>query len=295
MAQTSLVFLDPYFLRMIKNNCIYQDRFIHGKVVKKRALYGRLLKYKNSSRSLFKQVRDLWRSLSFEDKRKWVLKGKSIGMRGYNLFTQDTINRLKLELPGLSIPNDLYEVYVYKFEFNNNENYLKIAQLHPSSYFYYRKVRGSKSSLELVRVNEILQLPLTISLSYKSDLEPLSDDYIARFYAEVYHSWQGVNLTTTLEINFNLNTDWVKASNSLEAVRGYVFGYTLFFEFKNLKGKILIDHVEARHSMLNWARDWLCNDLFGVKFLRFWQIPPNWVILNITDGVNLNSVYYEEY
>jgi gamma-glutamylcyclotransferase (GGCT)/AIG2-like uncharacterized protein YtfP len=295
MVKVSYITFNKIYLDLMRRHLYQGDRFIHGSIKKINAFYGSLQSFKNASRSLLPQIRDLWRSLTLEEKQSWQNKARSIGKKTYNLFTKDTIFRLKLGLPGVSIPNDLYEAEVYRFDISNFSDRLKLIQVHPQTYYYYRKVKGTKKQLEPVEIKEVFRLPLTISISYRSDLEAGGSDYKAKYYAEIYHSWQGVNLITPLEINFNLKSDWVNVSNTIDNVRGYIFGYALFLEFQNVKGKIQLDHIKAEHSLQNWCRDWLCDDLFSVSQARFWTVLPNWAVLDITDGVTMASVYYAEW
>jgi hypothetical protein len=113
----------------------------------------------------------------------------------------------------------------------------------------------------------------------------------AKFYAEIWHSYQGADIFTILEIPLDFVSDWKNAEATLTTALGYVVGYNLFFHISNLRGTLYCDNIKAEHSGQNWVRDTFCNDINQGFTNAFFQIPKHWAAVILPEGADYESIY----
>lgn len=315
MAKVSYIDLIPAEELLFYKGLTAQSRFIHAHVCQKVTLLSTKRILGLTQKSLLPQIAAAWGLLSGAEKAAWTAAGVEVNMRGYNLFVQDMCARIKNGIAGVATPSLLHQSWVGALKITAPASELKIAQLHPSSYWVYKKVIGKKSMYEPVAVSEIFVLPLVLSLNYKSELVDVSishsyqygeifygeaiygddgsGDYFAKFYAEVWSSYQGIDYLTNLEIPLDLSADWQNATATLSAIQGQIVSYNLYFHLYNVTGTLYIDNVKATHSTLNWVRDTFCNDIEQGFTQAFYQIPKHWAAVTLPDGAEFNSIYKE--
>lgn len=291
MVKVEYIDILPEQADLFNKNLQVADRFVHGRVVKKFAFYSRKRKAGLSQKSLLPYCSDLWAGLTDEEKNAWGSAGSVCGLNGWRLFVQDVCSRVYNDLSGVATPSLLHQSWIGKLHIESPANEIKIAQLHPSSYYVSRKVTGKKGMYEPVKVQEPFSLPLEISLNYSSNLTAIDTDAFAKFYALVWRSYQGVDYLQPLEINLDLFTDWKTDSAILNYVIGQKISYNLFFHLYNVVGDFYFDNVKAIHSGQNWVRDPFCKDILQGFTRAFYQIPQNWAGVIVPNGSYYDSVY----
>jgi hypothetical protein len=236
----------------------------------------------------------MWATLDNDEKNLWLSAGEVMGLAGFKLFVADYVLRLQNDLTGVSIPSDLYQTYVGKMTIASPATKLLITQLHPLNYWVSAPVYGKQKMREPVLITESFDLPLELSISYKTNLTSFGDNPRARFYAIVYSLYQGRTIETFLKIDFDLISDWTSDNVSLSSIQGYIKGYALFIELNDVSGTLYFDNVKAVHSGLNWVRDSICRDIDQSFTKAFYQVPKNWVAVDISAGCFFGSVYYNK-
>lgn len=324
MAKTSYVDvlygLEDSFFAGLK----VSDRFQYSRLVKKTALYSVTRKKGVSARSLLSTISALWAGFSPVEKTAWndaadVQKevynssdfiidnafygkatfglaryGKHISLSnssGWRLFVQDQCARIKNDIAGVATPSLLHQAWVGNLKLGASGAEFKIVQLHPRFYWIYRKVAGKKGMYEPVPVIEDLELPVVITLNYKSDLSVVSSPNFAKFYARFWYSFEGVNSYYDLEIPLDYSSVWKTASATLTVLSGYAIGYELYFNIKGLTGDLFIDNAQIVHSFQNWARDSYCNDIDQGFTKGFYQIPAHWAAILLPSDSSFESIY----
>jgi hypothetical protein len=269
------------------------DRFVFGKVSRKIALLSRKKKKGLTARSLLPGLSLLWKTLTPTEQQAWIDAGAICDLKGYRLFVQDTTIRIMNDLPGIATPDDLHQSWVGLLSVEAPATELKIAQLHPRSYWVSQPVPKHKGMREPVLITEDFALPLDLGISYKSDLDAVGAVPYARFYARVWSSYQGVDLYTDVSTELDLVADWKQETAILSAVNGYVVGYTLYIHLHDVRGTVYIDNVSATHSAQNWVRDPFCKDIDQAFTKAFYQVPKHWVADVIPEGASFGSTYPE--
>jgi len=292
MAKTSFQDIPAEFLKDYKYSLQSGDRFQFARVRVTNRFVSRDKKKGLTLRSLIPIAAPLWQALTDGQRNSWNVAGAFSGATGWKLFLRDYSFRVKNNIPGLATPNNLYQVEVGKLSVAAPATGIKIAQFHPQTYYVTRKVRGSREMREAVLITENFDLPLTIKLSYKTNLTSISAGSFARFYCILYSHYQGRVIENILKIDFPLIQDWTTSTATLIKVIGVMRGYTAFVEIFNARGDVFFDNVEITHSSQNWCRDPLCNDIDQSFTKAFAQVPKNWVALGITEGAFFGSVYY---
>lgn len=291
MALTSYIEITPeqeeLFFKSLKSG----DRFTFPRITRKLTLFSVKRVKGLTQRSLLPQIADIWNSLSDSEKAAWSNAGAQMGLNGYRLFVQDQSIRIKNNIPGVATPSLLHQSWVGYLNIEAPATEIKIAQYHPRAYWVLRKVTGKKGMYEPVEITEDFSLPLKIALNYKSNLTSQGEGAFAKFYAQVWHSYQGYDFKTNLEIPLDFSCDWKHAENTLNSVAGYVVGYTLYFHLYNLRGTLLFDNIKVVHSGQNWARDPFCNNINEAFTKAFFQIPKHWVAIVLPNGATFESIY----
>jgi hypothetical protein len=210
------------------------------------------------------------------------------------MFVKDTAARRRASLSGYATPNTTYQAMVGRIFVESPATGLTITQMHPVRYFVRRKVAGTKSQYSPVAITESFSLPLSLGISYKSDLTAIDGSARARFYCVVYSSYQGRTIETPISIDFGLSDDWTRETATLSSVLGPVQGYSAFIEVYNATGNLYFDNVNITHDSENWARDPGCNNISQSFTRAFFQVARAWVPVDVVEGVDFGSIYYNE-
>lgn len=267
------------------------DRFIFSRVIRKQTLFSRRRRKGMSQRSLLPRIRDKWNGLTEGEREVWRAVAPLSNLTPWRLFVQDQSLRIMNDMPGVATPSIFHQSTVGLLKIEAPASSLKITQPHPRHFYVKRRVRGTKSQFEPIRVTEDFILPLTIGLNYRAELTPTAPDAYAKMTATVWHSYQGRDLKRELTINLDLQTEWKSAQNMLLAVIGHAISYSLFFELHNLRGRLFVDNIRAEHSGQNWARDQFCRDINQGFTRAFFQVPRHWAGVNIPVGSFFESIY----
>lgn len=268
------------------------DRFTIPRVRRTVAFYSRARVKGLTARSLLPQTKAAWESLNQSEKEAWQVAGEWMNYSGYRLFTQDKVLRIKNDLAGNSMPSNIFQTYVGRLDVSAPATKIKITQLHPNTYWVMRKVRGTKSQYEPVLITENFDLPLRLSASYKSQLTSCGPNSYAKMYAEVISLYQGRQIVNTLTLNFDFVSDWQRITSTLDGAIGSIKGYTLFIEINDLRGSLWLDNLESYHSAQNWLRDPFCVNINSSFTRAFYQVPRNWIAVDIPTGAFFDSYYY---
>ena len=266
----------------------------YGSVAKNGHLLSKEQKLKVSTRSLLPQISEYWAALSSAQKAAWKTAGDASNYNQWNLFVQDTAYRLKYGLPGVATPSDLYQYKVGKLDIKAPASGARLKQYHPERYYKLKKVTGTEGLWRDVEIREKLQLPLTVELSYKSNLTAVDDMAYARFYAIIYSSYQGRTIETIAGFDLLQSTAWTRNSFTATDVIGKARIYDLNLDFSGVVGEFYWDNVVARHSGTNYARDWRCVDVNNELTRSNYQIEKSWEEEYLPSGAAFDSVYHEE-
>lgn len=294
MAKVSYVLIPDGYESKYAGALAPGDRFTISRVRRKVLFSSRKRIAGLTAKSLLPQVSEAWAALSTGEKEDWTSAAAEMGLDGYKLYVQDKTIRLKNAISGDAVPSIYHQSWVGKMEISSPADQITIAQFHPESYWISKKVTGFDRR-EPVQVSEPLALPLTIGISWKSDLSIISgSEYVARFFAVVYSLYQGRTIENVLEIPFGLSDDWGRQEVTLSSVLGGLKGYTLFLETDNVLGTILFDNIKSYHTGQNWARDPACRDI-NQTFTRVYnQVPKHWAPVILPEGSFYDSVYPED-
>ncbi len=291
MAKVSHVLI-PAGLEESFGKCLKSpDRFVHSRVCRFKKFVSRKQKKQLLEQSLFTALAVYWKEMTNEEKSAWKDAGDVIGLTNWQNFIHDIAARWAHGVAGIGTPKTSHQGRVGCLKIEAPDDYLKIKQLHPRHYFVRRRIPG-KWTYEPVAVDELFELPLTISLSFNSDLEACGPDPSVRYFARVWHSYQGVDKETDLCLNMPAQSSgWQNMSETLTSVIGQVISYTLYIEIKDLRGVLYFDNIKAEHSLHNWARDPRCNEIDRVFPLSWHQIPKRWVAVEVGPNSSYSSTY----
>lgn len=279
--------LESYFNKALQAG----DRFVYSTVRATNPFVSRKKRKALTQKSQLPLCSQIWGNFTNEEKLAWTEAGAESGLTGFRLFVQDKVLRLKNFLEGESTPSVLYQSNCGRLHVESPANGMLIAQLHPLNYNVLRKKRGKATMLEIVPIVEEFALPLNLAISYKADLTAFEGGYNARFFAIIYSSYQGRTIETPADIDFDLQTDWKRATFGIGEVIGLVRGYALFLELDGVRGDLWFDNVSAEHSGQNWVRDRNCNNIKLAFTKQFFQVPAHWVAIELPDGSYYNSEY----
>lgn len=245
-----------------------------------------------SQKSLIPILTPVFNALSDAEKAAWASAGAVQNTRSFNLFLRDTSYRIKAEIPGYATPSDLYQVLEGRMEVSDPATGMTIAQLHPFTYYIYKKIAGTKTQYAPVQVTEPFTLPIDIEVSCKTELVSAGSGAFAKMYVIVYSNYQGRTIENREEIVFLLSSDWMRYTASVSRVVGVATGYTVFFEIYNAIGVMYFDNVVLSHGGFNWARDPYCNAVRTGYTRAYYQIPRNWIGIDLPVGTFYDSYYY---
>lgn len=291
MSKVSYVDILPAIEPAFYSNLTMFDRFTAPHIGMKKTFFSRKIVKGLTQRSLLPQIAADWALLSASEKTDWTDAAAERGLNGWRLFVGDKCARIKNSLSGNATPDLLHQSWVGRLGITAPASEIKIAQLHPRFYWVSRPVSGKKGQREPVQITEDFSLPFVLSLNYKSNLTSTGGGSFAKFYADVWYSYQGENLSHFLEIPLDFVSDWKNATITLSSLETIVIGYTLYFHLYNLTGDLYIDNVKATHSGQNWVRDTYCEDILQTFTKAFYQIPDHWAPVILPSGAEYDSVY----
>lgn len=291
MAKTTYVDILPEQEEAFFKNLQSGDRFVHSRLRKKITIFSRKAKKGITLRSLLPAISEIWANFSDGQKDAWSSAADEMNLSGWQLFVQDQSARIKNELPGFAEPSILHQSWVGHLGIFESADEIKLVQIHPHFYWISQKVKGKKGMYEPVLITEDFGFPFKISLNYKSDLEIVGGENFAKLYAKIWHSYQGQDLFSELEIPLDYSSEWKTAELNLTALAGYVVRYDLYFHLKGLRGDFYFDNVKAEHSAQNWVRDTFCKDISQGFTRAFYQIPKHWVAIILPEGSEFDSIY----
>ncbi len=277
------------FYKNVKPN----DAFFNSKIIRKTALLSRAKLQKLDSKSLLSQISALWAELDDTARDAWATSGGYMNLNGWRNFVQEQTLRIKRAISGLGSPSIYHQGKVGILEIASPANQIEIAQFHPASYYVKKKVTGTKNTYGPILVTESMSLPITITLSYSSDLTSVTGSPYAKFYANLRSSYQGIDRDNFVEINLDPSSDWQTATATISTTLGYLIGYTLYFHIFGYRGKVWFDNIKVEHSGSNWARDPHCNNINSEFTRAFYQVPKNWAPITLENGAKFYSDYID--
>lgn len=267
------------------------DRFTFSRIIRKVSFYGRKKVEGLTRRSYIPAIAVIWRTFNDALKADWKTAAAERGIHGWQAFVADQAKRIKFGIGGEATPTTLHQDLVGLIYITAPAEEVKIVQYHPSQYWINQKVQGKKRMYEPVSVTEAFNLPLELSINYKSNLISTGSGSFAKFYAIIRHSYQGQNLTTNLEINIPLIGGWANLNDTISSVLGEVQGYDLYIHLYKVTGTLHFDNPKAIHSSQNWVRDPYCKNIGQVFTRAFYQVPKHWAVITLPVGTIYNSIY----
>jgi len=292
MAKVSYINLPPGYENIYKKGLQPGDRFTFSRIRIKDLFLSRTRIKGITQKSQLVALSPVWQALTAPEKAAWDLAGLASGLTGWKQFVVDTTERRKAGHAGYATPNELYQSEVGRILVESPATGLQIEQSHPLTYFVQRKVPGTRSQYVPVEIVEPFTLPLSIAISYSSDLTPIDGSAFARFFCRVYSSYQGRTIETDVSIDLGMTEDWTRETASISAVKGLVRGYSAFIEVYNARGNLYFDNLEINHDSENWARDPHCNNISLAFTGAFRQVAKHWIPTNISDGADFGSFYF---
>lgn len=269
------------------------NAFVYPRVTKNTQFLSRKRKLELKNRSLFGWFAEYWKELTEEEKDDWKEAGEEIGLTNWQLFIHDTAARWAYGYPDFSTPNLSHQGRIGWLRIDEPADEIKITQLHPKFYWVQKLAPGHKRFFVPILVTEDFALPIKIGISYYSDFEVVGENPFAKFYAEVWHSYQGVDYKTEHKIDLDFNTGWKKTEATLSEVLGHIIHYDLYIHVKGLRGSLYFDNVKAEHSVQNWARDSRCDEIEKVYPRTWFLIPKNWVGVTVPENAFYKSTFVD--
>ena len=186
MAKVSYIELPPGYSDLYFKGLQPGDRFTFSRIRVKDLFLSRTRVKGITQRSMFVELSPVWQALSQGERDAWNSAGQQSGLTGWKQFVVDTTERRKAGYSGYATPNDLYQSEVGRILVEAPATGLQLEQQHPLTYYIQRKVTGTRSQYYPVQITEPFQLPLSIAISYKTELTPLDGSARARFFCRIY-------------------------------------------------------------------------------------------------------------
>lgn len=247
----------------------------------------RRVKNRLRQQSPFKLASLMWRELDQSQRDDWSAVATGYGLNGWQLFLQRSEEQQKngpVELGGYS-----YALAYYGFgsaEENNNPDHIAlytagrldivapgtgaiISQNHPDLYKLRRIIPQSKRVFETVEIEEVLNLPLEIATSWKTDLTAAGPLPTAEFYVKIEYDNGGITDYYQKGFHLGLQDEWQRDTLTIAPTLGTIYGYSLSFALTDCVGSLWFDNVRAEHTGTNWAIDPFCYDV-NQKLVQQW-------------------------
>jgi hypothetical protein len=241
--------------------------------------------------SLFKKFSPMWRALTTSQKNVYRDAGAVSGLTNWQLYISDNAIRLRTSQPLEVPPVTTWQVRTGYFSINSPSEHVLITQEHKLDYLITRKMKGMPWKEELATIREFLGLPLTLGIRYKSNLIAEGSTQRVRYFADIWYSYQGVDLIKTLEINIDPVADWDYHTVTLSSIRGIIIGYTLKIEIFGYTGTLLFDNLRAIHGGQNWVRDPRCDNVTRIFQKQFSDVLPYWKQEILPSDVEFATVF----
>ena len=291
MAKTGHIQVAPELEDQFYSDLQTMDRYVIPRIRAKAKALSAAQKKAIAGRSYLTICSGLWAGLSDAAKQIWKDVDPDPQQHGWRTFVADQCNRIRLGLGGMATPNQYHQDLVGKLLIQAPAEEIKLAQIHPSSYWIYQKVTGKKDMYEMVEVEEMFSLPLKIGISYKSNFVSTGPGSFVKLYADIRHLYQGINKSTNLEIDIPLIAGWTKLDITETTLIGQAVSFNLYIHLYKVTGELLFDNVIAEHNAQNWARDPFCKEI-NRKFTRqFSQVLDHWEEITLPTGATYESVY----
>jgi hypothetical protein len=267
------------------------DRFVFPRIVRKNKFFSRKKIAGLKAKSYLPIISDLWEQFTTEQKDAWHDVDPHTRQHGWRTFVADQSKRIKMGYEGMATPNQYHQDLVGAINIESPAEEVLIAQYHPASYYIQKKIQGTKNTYEPIQITEQVSLPLSLSISYKSNLVSTGDGSFVKFYATVRHFYQGRDIETDFEIPMELVHDWATLSDTLSVVLGEIVGYTLYIHIYKATGTLWFDNIKVEHSGQNWCRDTFCKDVSQIFTRAYYQVPKNWAPITLPEGTDYDSIY----
>src|SRR5574343_112943 len=148
MAKTSYIQIPQDLESIYKANLQSGDRYTFPRIVRKNKFISRERKNFLLRAQMISEVAELWNGLRAGEVEAWNEAAAVNSQRGYTLFTQNMIFRIKYGIPDIPIPDLNYQYKVGRIVVDEDNGHFKIGQFHPSSYYVQRKIPGTKSQYQ---------------------------------------------------------------------------------------------------------------------------------------------------
>jgi len=293
MVFVSYVDINPADEEQFFKSVTPDSQFLYSKIKQKTGFFSAKKKKSLALRSFLPLLAETWAGLSQAQKDVWTACGVYTALNGWRTFVAEESVRLKL---GLAIPNTpsiYHNAWFGHLHIGGSATQLKIAQEHPAGYYVSQKVTGKKGLYAPVFITEKITIPFQIGISYRCDLTPTGATQYIKYYAIVQSSYQGVDRENVIEINLINDGAWHIATATLSATLGYIIGYTLYMHIFGYTGDVYFDQVKAIHGAVNYARDKNCYDINVTFTHQYYQIPKNWVAIEMPVGALYDSDYVD--
>jgi len=291
MTKVSYLDIDSELEEKYYSDLQSSDRFIIPRIRVKKVILSQEKIANLTARSYLPVIAGLWNNFTDQQRLDWKNIDPYPHPNGWRAFVADQSKRISLGLGGVATPNQYHQDLVGKILIEEPAEEIKLLQAHPSSYWLYQKVTGTKNMYEPVNIDELFSLPLKLTISYESNLVSTGEGSFARLYASIRHLYQGQNLNHNEIIEIPLISEWTKQETEIDGLIGQAISYNLYIHLYKVRGTLLFDNVKAEHSGSNWARDTYCKKI-EQDFTRQWyQIPKHWGVVEMPEGAGYQSIY----
>lgn len=244
-----------------------------------------------AGRSYLPALRAIWLNLTTEQKAAWFSAAAIDGRAGWFFFVSEMSARWASGLTGVTDITDLHAGRVGHVEIGGSATGILLQQDHNARHKRMIGVVGSKTQKVPTVVNEVLSFPLTIGMSYRSNLTAAGPNPYAKLYARVTTAYKGGNPPAQVECVLSLVSEWQSCESSLDAVVGVPRHYVLGLELHDCTGTLEFDYLRAEHGGTNFAFDIRCDDIAHGFSNANYKLPPPWAAVDLQAGATFGSVY----
>jgi len=293
MSKISYLEVPEEYYNQFRKTISPNRRFTIPRMLSSNRIISRKRKKALTAQTFLYDIAEKWWLLSENEREDWREAGAVRNWPGWRLFVNEQAQRINKNIQGVGVPSLLHQGRVGCLSVNSPAEEIKIVQPHPEYYFIPRIVPGNYPLKEVIWIHEDFKLPLKMGLNYKSNLEALSNDAKAVFYVNVWHSYQGVDLSSIIKIDLQLSSDWKSVEKEISSVIGYVVQYNAYIHLKDIEGSLYFDNVVLEHSGYNWARDPYCENIDEDFMAGFFQILTPWIPVITPEGASYFSDYFD--
>lgn len=209
--------------------------------------------------SLLADVRDLWDTLTTEEKQWWKECGWWTDMEVYNFFTQDTCYRLKNDIAGIKVPTKDYQYKVAHLHLPDNGSLVKLMQ------------SGSATPRYMFE----------LYTHYKSQMvEEDSDEWLAEFEIRGWYMDGAIKKPFAVFVPLDVVADWGRTWDvdwlPDEMLPTWEFTLTI----KGFSGDLWFDNTYATDFYDMMSNDMYCN-----------RVEKSWTKIIFPTGATMQSIY----